>query len=344
MTHNPPSRVVLEDVSGAGAQIDALCALFEQVYGHPVDARTWRWKYHAGPRLGHLNIVARDAYQGRVVGHIGATIFPGLHRGEPLPMAQVCDVMVEPGARGGLGPGSVYGRLVGAMRQALASRFPNVYAYGFPGGRPFALGERVGYYRRLAILRSVEMTAGKALGWRDWFVAVRRLEWGRDHVPAAIDGVWRRVERDSVAFAARASGSGVAGRQPAVVLGGPLVRRDAPYVAWRYRDHPSRSYALWEVHTFGRCAGWMVTAALEPGRHAVVDALVPAVDAMTALRALWRALAALEHASQVRLYRWWPLADLPSRDEPIVPTEFVVGHAHAGWPPPYLQPGDTDVY
>ena len=57
-------------------EIDAACALFSAVYGHPMDPVQWRWKYLLGPRLGQVNMAARTP-DGQWVGHAGAIVAGG---------------------------------------------------------------------------------------------------------------------------------------------------------------------------------------------------------------------------------------------------------------------------
>ena len=96
-------------------EISALCALFQRVFSVSLTPEVRQWKYEKGPRLGSVSLVARNG-DGALVGHAGALIFPGTHQGRTLPMAQVCDVMVEAEARGGLDAGGTYGRLMQALQ------------------------------------------------------------------------------------------------------------------------------------------------------------------------------------------------------------------------------------
>lgn len=296
----------------------AACALFASVFGHPVDQAQWHWKYHAGPRLGQINMAARDD-DGRWVGHAGAIVFPGVYGTRTLPMAQVCDIMVERGARGGFGRAGVYPRLVAALGEQLNARFPGVFAYGFPGTRPFTLGERLGYYRRLYVCAESRPRppAPSRLPWRPWSVA--EIDW---HAPR-LDRLWQRLS---------------------LALQAPTVARSGAYVAWRYRDRPAHAYRLWLLRYWFRDAGWLVTRAMPDGSHYVVDALLARPsDAAPACAALSRALAGGGN-DPACIRTWLPLAGAQTVATPIVATEFLAGNWHAAWPSPRFQPGDTDVY
>ncbi len=296
--------------------IPQACELFSAVFGHPVTPAQWRWKYQQGPRLGSLNLVARDA-QGRLVGHAGATVFAGSFRGSTLPLAQVCDIMVLPDARGGLGQQATYPRLFEALRLRLQARFPGVLAYGFPGTRPFKLGERLGFYRRFYDVRESTLAAagGRSRGFQPWRVAPA------DWTAAPVDRIWSRCGP----------------LQP-----GPLVARTADYLAWRYRDHPQHGYRLWACRHWWREAGWLVTRTLPDGTECVVDALLPdPAEAPAVLAALSRAMAA-DTGTVPTLRTWLPLPQPVTT--PIVAIEIRVQDWHLDWPAPLFQPGDTDVY
>ena len=123
-------------------EVPDFCALFKRVFGTEMPHGLRDWKYVQGPRLGAVSVVARDS-AGALVGHAGALIFPGRWQGRALPMAQVCDVMVDAGVRGGLEAGGVYGQLMHTLRQHLRQTHPGVLAYGFAGIRPYRLGARM---------------------------------------------------------------------------------------------------------------------------------------------------------------------------------------------------------
>ena len=130
-------------------EVPAFCTLFQRVFSVSLTPDLRQWKYEQGPRLGSVSLVARDA-SGALVGHAGALIFPGTYQGRMLPMAQVCDVMVEVEARGGLDAGGTYGRLMQALQHELARRHPGVLAYGFAALCAITTAMRIGWgYQRL---------------------------------------------------------------------------------------------------------------------------------------------------------------------------------------------------
>jgi len=302
-------------------EVDAACALFASVFGLAISPTQWRWKYEAGPRLGRINVAARDD-SGRWVGHAGAIVFPGACRGRALPMAQVCDIMVARDARGGLDVGGVYPRLIAALRRLLRERFPGVFAYGFPGTRPFRLGERMGFYRRLYDCREAIVETSERSGWATLSRCVSESEWD----PARLDRIWARL--------------------PAA-QSGPTVARTGSYLTWRYRDHPTNAYRLWILRRWFRDAGWLVTRTMPDGAQWVVDAMLPDPSEASAACMALRSRLADQAAATVPLHTWLPLTPKPGvrvEATPIVATEFLAEAWRTDLPPPAFQPGDTDVF
>lgn len=310
------ARLSVDILSLPPDEVVSACALFSSVFGHPIEPAHWHWKYHLGPRLGQINMAARDA-DGRWVGHAGAIVFQGVCGGRELPMAQVCDIMVERRARGGVGPGGVYARLVVALRQQLNARFPGVFAYGFPGNRPFRLGERIGAYRQLYVCHEARVTSPTASRWPALPWTAREVGWDVRH----LDWQWQRL---------------------APTRRAPAVARTGAYLGWRYRDHPSNVYRLWQLTRWFRDSGWLVTRAMPDGSQCVVDALLAHVaESPAACAALRRALVEAGDSEPV-VRTWLPLPDATATG--IVATEFLAGGWHTDLPPPEFQPGDTDVY
>ena len=300
----------------APAQIPAACALFESVFGHSISPQQWHWKYLEGPRLGYLNLVIRDE-SGTLLGHFGASVFPGVCRGVSLPMAHLCDVMVAPGARGGLNPSGVYPRLLVEMQRRLMTIYPGAFAYGYPGQRPFKLGERLGFYRRLYVCTEavVQEPVRRRPRWLGWRVAPNA--WDLEFA----DRIWSRL---------RASQNR------------PTVERTGNYLAWRYRDHPRHQYRFWLLRRGFSNVGWFVTRELSDGYQWIVDSLIPAGCELSAsCAALFNTMQQSIDAS-FSLHTWLPLADAtPSQ---VVPVEFLVDAWRVDLPTPFFHPGDTDVF
>ena len=86
----------------------ALLDLFSLVFGQQRSRLEWQWKFAASRRLFAAggacaeSMIAVDGHDD-IVAHAGALTLPGWSRSGPLPIVQICDVMVHPGHRGGVG-------------------------------------------------------------------------------------------------------------------------------------------------------------------------------------------------------------------------------------------------
>jgi len=299
-------------------------ALFLSVFDHVVSAEQWDWKYGQGPRLGSINLVARTP-AGELIGHIGCILFEGLFHQQSVVFAQVCDVMVSRHVRGGLDNLGVYPQLVMAMQKALSARSGDVLAYGFPGLRPFRLGERMGFYRHLYAVQSsrfTQLTADKLAHSTGTLVGSR---WNGDR----LDALWKRLAR---------------------LQDKPIVARTGAYLLWRYSAHPERTYRLWILRRFWRDVGWLVTASQPNQEEVIVDCLLPPqITLDKACNLLWRRLQALQQPVDALVHWGEPCNQAIEAIETIRPTgiiatEFQVGNWHTHFQNPQFQPGDTDVF
>ena len=292
--------------------------IFSAVFGHCVTAEHWNWKYAQGPRLGTINLVARKA-QGELAGHVGCMLFQGTSHGQPLVFAQVCDVMVSRHLRGGLDSQGVYPQLVKALQQNLLDRFGQVFAYGFPGERPFKLGQRMGFYRRLYPVQSFRFNPADAEKSGFQTATLVLSDWDGTR----LDTVWKRLARFQKT---------------------PVLSRTGAYLLWRYATHPERSYKLWIVRKLWKDVGWLVTASAPNHEEVIVDSLLPphvTVDAVCTL--LWRKLRA-EQQSVAALIHWLKPCSQVMRANGIIATEFLAGQWHTHLQNLQFQPGDTDVF
>ena len=303
-------------------QIEEACALFHKVFAVQATPEAWRWKYHGTALLGSINLVAFDASEA-LVGHAGALVLPGMDAGAPRAMIQVCDVMVAAHRRGKGGAEAVYPALMRALREAIAMRFPGAYAYGFPGKRPFLLGERVGFYRRSYDITQVECEVLDARNAIWPWERVQVLDWGGERA-AMLERLW-------VQHGAHAAS--------------PAVVRDAAYLQWRYAQHPTRRYTLLMFYQGWRVAGWWVVS-VEGGRLRIVDALGRDLFSLSALRRLsaWAKAQGLAH-----VLSWKPVSSLAGRvtDTGIVAMQFVLsapGDPAESLRAPGFMPGDLDIF
>ncbi len=227
----------------------ALLDLFALVFGQVRSSPEWHWKFVSSRALSSNamssdSLVAVDG-QGQIVAHAGALILPGQFQGRPIPIVQVCDVMVHPDHRGGLGRNNLFTLLLRELLDHLARRLPSAFRYGFPGQRPYLLGEWAGVYERLEVALETELAPASSPFnlWR----AVP-LAWDNRR----LDRLWQRL-----------------GDQYALSL-----IRDGAYLRWRYAEHPVHDYQLTGLAFLGRLSGWVVWRQ-QGERRLLVDALIP---------------------------------------------------------------------
>jgi len=320
MDHPESSIPVIAELDAA--DIPKACNLFQTVFGHAVSPESWHWKYQDGPRLGSVNRVAKDAH-GELLGHVGASIFPGSIQGKPVAMAQVCDVMVRPSARGNLKLSNIYPRLLAALQQEVVTRFAVPFAYGFAGKRQVALGARMGFYRALHTYYPTYNSPSTRRSWRAQLWKVKEIDWD----PARLDKIWTQYQS---------------------CLKHPTVIRSGEYLRWRYQNHPTHSYRLWLVrhplsHMLLGC-GWLITRTMPNGEVCVVDALLPSTahhpDLMPALAQAFSKTAPNPPA----IYGWVQEPQNNPSHHPVIACEVYMTHWHTDYPNPAFQPGDTDVY
>lgn len=292
--------------------------LFSSVFGHLISVEQWEWKYTLGPRLGSINLVARTPAD-ELIGHIGCILFQGVLKSKPLVFAQVCDVMVNRHARSGLDVSGVYSQLIKALQQALRERGGDVFAYGFPGVRPFKLGERMGFYRRLYSVQSFRFNQidAKKCGFQTTTLVSADWECAR------LDTVWKHLVSSQNT---------------------PMVSRTGAYLLWRYAANPERSYKLWILRRFWKDVGWIITVSMPNHEEVIVDSLLPpqiTIDAACSL--LWLKLKAV-HQPVTAIIHWLGPCSQSAQANGIIATEFQVVFWHTHFPHPRFQPGDTDVF
>lgn len=291
--------------------VESLCSLFSTVFGVSMSPEMWRWKYHGTAQIDSINLVAYDD-DDRLIAHAGAVILLGaLDQGRSIPVAQVCDIMIAPSARGGIGRDEVYPKLMQAMKSSLASRYSDVYAFGFPGRRPFKLGERLGFYWRIGDITEYRLLARRS-PWSLW--TVDTMDWDDQHI--------ERLELHA-----------------ASMREAPAVIRNRAYLDWRYRQCPKKTYILLRIRKAFNCVGWAVVAG-EGEVLRVIDSSFPGDKTASIVAALadW----ALRQGFS-EIVTWLSVADAEIRDTGIVATEFGV-QPPMGRYLPVFQPGDVDIF
>lgn len=296
------------------ADSDELCNLFGRVFQALVTPESWAWKYHDPDLAGHVNILLKGA--GRVLGHAGVVILPGIHEGVPAPMAQICDVMLAPDARGGAGPKGPYARLIQGLIDNLRTIIPDGLYFGFPGERPFRLGERLGFYRRIGPVHEYLRPAvdGGPSFWR-----LSPLRWEDPR----LDHLWMRH-----------------GHRP-----GCRIVRNRRYLGWRYARNPHHIYQLLGVWHGWSLAGWLVIHR-QGSELLVVDRLIDERSLVPVLGALggW----AKDEGAATLV--WWrgdyqgpEPSDVVKRDTGLIGGVMPASGPRFAHCMPTWQPGDTDV-
>jgi hypothetical protein len=312
-------------------------ALFAEVFGHPMSAAHWQWKYGDGRGLGIGVWRCGDAAPDRLVAHYGGTSRSIRYAGQPSRAFQACDLMVAVSDRGALtrkGPvflaGSTY------LEHELGYGAPHLLGIGFPNERAYRLPEKLGLYADvLARIQEVSWPARLARSWR---ATVREIDLADPAAAALIDTAWTAMCRSL----------------PQHIVG----VRDAAYVRQRYQAHPEFAYRVFVVRRrlLGSVLGVLVLRRLDGEDGPVcelLDAIGP-VGRMPELVGHARRLAAALGAG--RLFAW--LADnllpyFPLAGEAVVRDLQVLVPGNNWTPGPstaslqgrwWLTGGDTDFH
>lgn len=299
---------------GRADDVPELCRLFEQVFGQPMTPAEWQWKYQDPALAGGVNVVLEC--DGGILGHAGAMVLDGVHDGRPMALAQVGDVMLSPRARGLAGPSGAYTAFMNALIASLQEHFGKGMFFGFPGVRPFKLGERLGLYRGTGEIETWQLDCRSS-----WNTGLRVL--ALDWADPVLDDLWQR----------HASRPGV------------WAVRNRSYLDWRYRRNPRHAYRLLGLRLGWRLDGWVVVR-LDGDVLTLIDRLMDESRLGRAIGAAsaWAARQGCKHI------RFWPgsgFAELPGA---VRTSTGIIGVVMPSSAPafaqsmPMWQPGDTDVF
>lgn len=298
--------------------VESLCHLFKHVFHQDINPAQWRWKYQDPALAGHLNVILRTE-AGDILGHGGAIIFDGWIDGAPVPVAQICDVMLAREARGHASHSGPYAAFMTGLFQSLQARIPVGMYYGFPGKRPFQLGQRLGFYRGTGPIHERRLLIPPVTG--------RRWPWWR-----LVDMAWDdpRLDQLWVKGAAHASGILV------------LKRR---YLSWRYSRNPFHSYRLFGIKSGPRLVGWTVICQ--------TGDLMRCVDRFVderQLPILLLLLARYGYAMGCRELAWWAPASTQGPTGAFTVDTGIIGTVVTASAPrfstilPHWQPGLVDIF
>ncbi len=294
-----------------------IITLFAEVFEKNMSLAQWRWKY---PLPGY-SVVA--VARGEIIGHAGAIPLKGLYKGKTIPFFQIADVMVHPRERGYLGRRNVFGKLLKTLLDNIRHQFEEVFCYGFPGRRPFRLGERMHVYERLENARLLVKRLPSPCRIPPFHVAP--LPWEDQR----INTLWNQLS-------------------PSFCL---TLARDQSYLKWRYQENPFFSYHLLGLFHKSDLQGWAVMR--RTGDDAsIVDLLASLQDMPQVLVSLWHHLSTSgDTPKQAQLWLPSRLRDTCIECE-LEETEAVVAHMTPGSsiPPSLARPclfytmGDADIF
>lgn len=199
------------------------------------------------------------------------------------------------------------------------ARLPQGLYYGFPGTRPFKLGQRLGFYRGTGSISEWHCpTAELQSRWWPWH-RLEALDWD----DLRLDRHWREH----------------AGRHRGIVI---LDRR---YLDWRYARNPFHAYHLFGVRFGLRRVGWVVVAQYGDLLRCV-ERILDDGDWLSTLSLLAR----YGRATGVSKLAWWAAEDAPSPgqahrvDTGLEGTVVTFSAPEFSSIKPFWQPGDVDIY
>ncbi len=230
------------------AQLDEVRGLFAHVFGLPMAASLWHWKYGSGRGVATGTRSARGPPAGTLRWH--GTRLRLLVAGVPVCGVQVGDVMVaQAGARGVLsrrGPFAVAAR--GFVERYIGVPDGFACGFGFPNDRAARLGKVLGLYRDAATvlqLRWPQARGLRALALR-WKGRLAPIDWSDVHTDERLNALWRGLSQGSW------------------IKNCVLPQRDAAWWRHRFANHPHTHYRCYWVRS--RCSGRVLGAvALRPG-------------------------------------------------------------------------------
>jgi len=250
---------------------EGITSLFREVFRKDMDVGQWRWKYLSTQHRPYSKIAQDDT--GRIIGHAGAIRLRGILEGRPIPFFQIVDVMVHPEYRGYMGRRNLFGSIMRGLFEEIARDFDTVLCYGFPGRRPYILGERMGIYE--AVEEAVEIIIRPQKRWAP-MIGLRQVDWG----DGRLEDLWKTIQGEY-----RLS-----------------LIRDSHYLQWRYASNPFFSYRLLGLFILGRLKGWFVIRQ-EGKKVLIIDLLVKRKHLGGALRAISNYFASEEGTS---IHLWLP--------------------------------------
>lgn len=232
---------------------DGIAALFGTVFGKPMSAAQWRWKYRCTADATLFSAVA-TAPSGAIVAHVGAIRVAGWDGDKSLPVWQFTDAMVDPAFR----RRDLFQLLIAHICAQISRVAPEAMLYAFAGPDSKRIGHGKGFLTPVMQIRQYHLACA----------AVGRygFGWSLEAAPLAdprFAAMWDQQMRGQAVFAVR----------------------DEEYLGWRYRDNAMFSYAGAILKRFGRPKGWLIWSRRDDAIQ-LVDFCLAKRDLSAALRSL----------------------------------------------------------
>lgn len=187
--------------------------LFEQSFEKVFDPALWRWKYQLGDGK---CVVARITRGSEIVAHYGGAPRQILYFGKPAKAIQVCDVMVLPEKRRQYGKSSLFFKTAATfLEREIGNSVNHLLGFGFPNQSAMNIATRLGLYDKTDDF--VEVVFGPAHASAQP-VRFRDFDAGSALQLQQLNQLWLEMAAD---FAQ-----------------GIIGLRDAPYIKYRYGEHP----------------------------------------------------------------------------------------------------------
>lgn len=132
--------------------IPDLVRLFGNVFGKETSSDHWEWKYYH-PDCPAFSVVAE--MDGEILGHFGGQIFPGTHRGIPIKISAVTDIMTDKRIRHFIRDDSPLKRM-SSLYFDVMEREGISFLTGFPGTSSRRFGEKFLNYRQVSTVKRIE--------------------------------------------------------------------------------------------------------------------------------------------------------------------------------------------
>lgn len=207
----------------AGSQ-EAICPLFNEVFGHGISPALLHWKYGEGRGT---SWVGWDA-DGLPLVHCGLFYRTTLVGGRCQQVAQLVDLMASPRAHGGISrkKAPFYLLIKPLLASIETSDNPGAWALGFPSDRAMRLGERLGVFKTIDQLYELTFAPRPHRLARYRFVRLKDLSGALEPV---LRHLWEQMAAD--------------------LRNGIVGTRDPAYLRQRYLDHPEKKYELYLVQS-----------------------------------------------------------------------------------------------